>query len=176
MPLWKIIVLVVGAIWHIDESVLAATNWYGVNDDETHKAVDLEEANQGTLGYSQLDTKASGMYNHYYYSGGNTTFGITSNPNSKLFNNTPTNIFVTTTSTSSTSMTVNITGPGFVVDNANLNSLVLSNGVLNPVFAAGTTAYTASVASSVTSISVKPTVEDSQASIPVISPLFREGK
>jgi alpha-tubulin suppressor-like RCC1 family protein len=50
---------------------------------------------------------------------------------------------------------------------ATLSSLVLSSGTLDPVFAPGTTGYTASVANSVDSITVTPTVNESHATVTV---------
>ena len=46
---------------------------------------------------------------------------------------------------------------------ATLSNLVLSSGTLNPTFASGTTSYTASVANSVSSITVTPTVTQANA-------------
>ena len=51
--------------------------------------------------------------------------------------------------------------------NADLSNLVLSSGTLTPAFALGTTSYTASVANSVTSITVTPTAADATATITV---------
>ena len=51
--------------------------------------------------------------------------------------------------------------------NADLSSLTLSSGTLSPAFASGTTSYTASVANSVSSITVTPTASDTNASITV---------
>ncbi|EPD82190.1 cadherin-like beta sandwich domain-containing protein [Paenibacillus sp. HGH0039] len=51
--------------------------------------------------------------------------------------------------------------------NADLSSLALSAGTLNPAFAAGTTAYTASVANAVSTVDVTPAVADSTASVKV---------
>ncbi|QQE79989.1 cadherin-like beta sandwich domain-containing protein [Alicyclobacillus sp. SO9] len=51
--------------------------------------------------------------------------------------------------------------------NANLSGLTLSNGSLSPTFASGTTSYTASVANSVSSITVTPTVSDNTAAVTV---------
>ncbi|MBB6672965.1 cadherin-like beta sandwich domain-containing protein [Cohnella nanjingensis] len=51
--------------------------------------------------------------------------------------------------------------------NANLSGLSISSGTLTPVFSAGTTSYTASVGSSVTSIDVTPTIADSNATVKV---------
>jgi formylglycine-generating enzyme required for sulfatase activity len=49
--------------------------------------------------------------------------------------------------------------------NADLSGLTLSTGTLTPTFASGTTAYTASVANTVTSITVTPTRAQANASI-----------
>ncbi|UUZ51847.1 cadherin-like beta sandwich domain-containing protein [Massilia sp. B-10] len=51
--------------------------------------------------------------------------------------------------------------------NANLSALSLSSGTLAPVFASGTTSYTASVGNATTSLTVTPTVADATASITV---------
>ncbi len=51
--------------------------------------------------------------------------------------------------------------------NADLSGLTLSDGTLSPVFSAGTTAYTASVGNSVSSVTVTPTVSDSSATVKV---------
>ncbi|WP_436135403.1 IPTL-CTERM sorting domain-containing protein [Acidovorax sp. LjRoot129] len=50
---------------------------------------------------------------------------------------------------------------------ANLSSLALSAGTLSPVFASGTTSYTAGVPFNTTSLTVTPTVADATASITV---------
>ncbi|AKL96033.1 cell wall/surface repeat protein [Clostridium aceticum] len=52
-------------------------------------------------------------------------------------------------------------------NNADLSNLTLSEGTLSPVFASGTTDYTASVANAVTSITVTPTVVDATAMVTV---------
>ncbi|OYU54621.1 MAG: hypothetical protein CFE25_15125 [Chitinophagaceae bacterium BSSC1] len=52
-------------------------------------------------------------------------------------------------------------------NNADLSSMILSNGILTPVFASGTTVYTASVANNISSITVTPTRSESNASIEV---------
>ena len=51
--------------------------------------------------------------------------------------------------------------------NANLSNLVLSTGALTPVFATGTTSYTQSVANTITSLTVKPTLADTTATVTV---------
>jgi len=51
--------------------------------------------------------------------------------------------------------------------NANLAGLTLTSGTLSPVFAAGTTSYTASVSNATASIKVTPTVQDVGATVKV---------
>jgi hypothetical protein len=51
--------------------------------------------------------------------------------------------------------------------NADLSNLGLSSGTLNPAFASSTTSYTATVANSVTSITVTPSMSDANATIQV---------
>ncbi|MGE5701753.1 MAG: Ig-like domain-containing protein, partial [Clostridia bacterium] len=51
--------------------------------------------------------------------------------------------------------------------NADLNSLTISQGSLTPAFSSATAAYTASVANTVTSLNVTPTVADSTATVKV---------
>ena len=60
-------------------------------------------------------------------------------------------------------ITVNRAGSG----NADLSSLTVSQGTLTPVFAAGTMSYTDSVANSITSMTVTPTLADATGSITV---------
>jgi ELWxxDGT repeat protein len=61
--------------------------------------------------------------------------------------------------------TINVTRA--VSSNANLASLTLSSGTLAPIFAAGTTSYTASVDNAVSSVTVTPTLSDVNASLAV---------
>jgi len=50
---------------------------------------------------------------------------------------------------------------------ANLANLTLSSGNLNPVFASGTTSYTANVSNATTSITISPTTIDNTATLTV---------
>ncbi|BAU52148.1 Cadherin-like beta sandwich domain protein [Mucilaginibacter gotjawali] len=59
------------------------------------------------------------------------------------------------------------TVPSPFSNNANLANMQLSTGTLNPVFASGTTSYTASVPNSVASITLTPTTSDATATIKV---------
>src|SRR5205085_6844907 len=59
--------------------------------------------------------------------------------------------------------------------NADLSNLTLSTGTLSPVFAAGTTSYTATVANSVSSLTVTPTAADTNAKITVSGNVVASG-
>ncbi len=69
------------------------------------------------------------------------------------------------TTTETYTVTVNRAAPA--ATDATLANLVLSQGTLDPVFASGTTSYTASVGNAVTSLTVTPTVTDANASVTV---------
>jgi surface protein len=66
--------------------------------------------------------------------------------------------------TSVVTYTVNITRQS---NDASLSALTLSSGSLSPGFASGTLAYTASVANSVSSVTVTPTTSDANATVTV---------
>jgi hypothetical protein len=59
--------------------------------------------------------------------------------------------------------------------NASLSGLTLSQGTLTPAFAGGTPSYTASVANSVDSLTVTPTVHDTNATVKVNGTLVPSG-
>ncbi|WP_206110592.1 cadherin-like beta sandwich domain-containing protein [Pannonibacter phragmitetus] len=69
------------------------------------------------------------------------------------------------TTTETYTVTVNRAAPA--ATDASLANLVLSQGTLDPVFASGTTSYTASVGNAVTSLTVTPTVTDANATVTV---------
>lgn len=78
------------AIYHIDENVITtgAQFWDGlINDNEYRKAVDLEEANMGLLGYSEMDTNAATIDGRQYFTTaiGLNTFGPNTNPSSGAY-------------------------------------------------------------------------------------------
>jgi len=77
------------AMWHIDES---RTN----NDDETHKLVDLEEANEPVCG-RELDIKANwGNRHQYFWAGGDQDqFTDSTIPNTSLYDGQSTGIRIT---------------------------------------------------------------------------------
>jgi hypothetical protein len=70
--------------------------------------------------------------------------------------------YVTTVEGTRYGPTVTFTTPSNVTT---LSALTLSAGTLSPVFASGTTSYTASVGSGTTSITVTPTVTQAQATV-----------
>lgn len=104
------------AVWHIDTSVTShypAAN--DVNADAMHKGVDLEEANQGAVGASELDTNANGgNRQQLFYLGNQTHFGDATIPSSRLYNGSATNIDLANVSASGAAMScyVSLSGPG----------------------------------------------------------------
>ncbi len=91
------------AIWHIDQG-------QQTNNNEEHKFVDLEEANEGILGFSQLDTRnmTSGKLEHYYNPYVNTLFSNEATPDSSLYCGQATDITVNIISDSADTMQVSI--------------------------------------------------------------------
>lgn len=118
------------AIWHIDDNIINRyinNEYTGINDNELHKGVAIEEANISKLGYSQLDRNSSGPYNHYYYSGNNTVFSPASVPNSSLYGGVPSNISITVPVQSSSTMSINIINPGVKYGDVNGDNSVTLN-------------------------------------------------
>ena len=82
-------------------------------------------------------------------------------------------VLVTAQDTSTKTYTLTVTraaavpGDPSASSNADLRALALSQGTLNETFAAGTTSYTASVATSVVSLTVTPTVSETTATVTV---------
>ncbi len=93
------------AIWHIDETLYK----YGANDNVARKAVDLEEANETALGYSQLDTKRNqGTRAHYFYAGNATAFTVATHPDSRDYSNKPSGVAITNIGASGPAMSVTV--------------------------------------------------------------------
>ncbi len=98
-------------IYHIDKLKTPPQYWY-VNADENDKGVDVEEANEGSLGYSMLDTNSSWAHtNMFFFSGNNTSFTNTTTPGSKLKDGTATNIFITDVSSYGDTMAATVALP-----------------------------------------------------------------
>ena len=92
------------AVWHVDESRTSNTN-------ELRKKVDLEEANEGLVGKSELDTNSNrGNRHHYFYSGHVTQFDDTTVPNSRLYDDVFSGVAIGSVSGSGTAMTFTVSG------------------------------------------------------------------
>jgi M6 family metalloprotease-like protein len=93
-------------IWHIDESPIGSQCRY--NNDQTHKLVDLEEAS----GPQDLDVmgdgNAGGPEDPYPGASNNRTFDDASDPNSKLYDGSPSGVCVANISDSGSTMTANM--------------------------------------------------------------------
>ena len=102
------------AIWHVDGSV-------GGNQDENHKKVDLEEANEGLVGHSELDDEVNrGNRHHYYYAEHVAAFDDTTVPNALLYDGTSAGIALSDVSSSGAVMSfqlgaLSLDGPDLVV-------------------------------------------------------------
>ena len=94
-----------------------------------------------------------------------TSGSASGNINLAVGSNTITVLVTAQDGTTTSTYTVTVTRAASAV--ATLSALSLSAGTLTPIFATGTTSYTASVANSVTSLNVTPTVTDSNASVKV---------
>lgn len=80
-------------IYHVDKLKTSRWPWHNdINADENNKGVDVEEANQGKLGYSMLDTEESAIdTNMFFFSSNNASFTDDTNPGSRLKNDTNSN-------------------------------------------------------------------------------------
>ena len=95
-------------IWHIDDSV-GSIDANNVNINENRKRVDVEEAEDGALGYSQLDSLTNrGNQRDLFYSGNNTDFNASTTPNSRLYGNEDSKMAISNVSAPSATMTLDI--------------------------------------------------------------------
>jgi M6 family metalloprotease-like protein len=95
------------AIWHIDEAVIRAKiGSNSVNNDTSHKGVDLEEAYAPSL-----DTSWGDPVKNLYYLGNKTEFSPTTTPNSDSYYSSGTGITINNISAVGSTMTVDITNP-----------------------------------------------------------------
>ena len=69
--------------------------------------------------------------------------------------------------TNTYTVVVTVTSTSGVSNNANLSNISLSSGTLSPVFASGTTNYTATVSNATNSITLTPTTSDANAVVTV---------
>ncbi len=94
------------AIWHIDNSVQT-------NRDENHKMVDLEEAEDGYIAYSELDESYNfGDEEDLFRAGWADPFDDAHAPDARLYDGTLTEIEVSSISAAGEVMTIDITIPG----------------------------------------------------------------
>jgi M6 family metalloprotease-like protein len=103
------------AIWHVDESVIAAKRASNtVNNDETHKGVDLEEAAEANLDftiYVPENTLYPGDEKNLYYADNVDTFSPDTDPNSDSYASGETRITVENISARSEVMYADVTNP-----------------------------------------------------------------
>lgn len=130
-------------IYHID-SLKTPPITGDVNSNENNKGIDVEEANEGILGYSMLDNhNASINTNMFFFSGNNDSFTDTTIPNSKLKNGNSTNISITDISAYDDTMTASVARPPTVktysATNMTSDSVIL-NGTVN-AYAESTTVW-----------------------------------
>jgi M6 family metalloprotease-like protein len=92
------------AVWHIDETVIAANLANNtVNNDELHRGVDVEEAN-----LPNLDTGGWGNEANLFYLGNTDAFTPYTDPNSNGYDGTSSGIHVENTSVRGTVMTATL--------------------------------------------------------------------
>jgi len=93
------------AIWHIDESMLATDNTD--NHLDTHRLVDLEEANDPVIDINNLSLSLGNRTN-LFYNGNSTAFGDTTAPNSRDYNGMTTKVNIMNISNQGTTMYMDI--------------------------------------------------------------------
>jgi M6 family metalloprotease-like protein len=98
------------AIWHIDEQQFKNRQ---NNNNEAHKAVDIEEANESRLGYPELDQQQVFRlyYDHYFSGNGYDRFNSSTAPTSKVYSGASSGVSVTVLDPSSDAMTVSVKVP-----------------------------------------------------------------
>ena len=95
------------ALWHIDEDLIVlkdATNT--INNDESHKGVDLEEAAD-----AQLDSGGNGHEGNLYYAGNVDAFTPTTLPGSDSYAGSGSGIFIENVSARGAAMRAIVTAP-----------------------------------------------------------------
>ncbi|MDN3513175.1 MAG: M6 family metalloprotease domain-containing protein [Candidatus Brocadia sp.] len=120
-------------IYHID-TLKATPQSRRVNADEDDKGVDVEEANEGSLGYSMLDTVAySAHTDMFFFSGNNTDFTDSTAPSAKLKNGEATDIAITNISAYGDTMTAAVTVPARppIVTTGLATNVTSSSAILN---------------------------------------------
>ncbi|MBI5206184.1 MAG: M6 family metalloprotease domain-containing protein [Candidatus Firestonebacteria bacterium] len=110
------------AIWHIDEMLLEdeyCVYYNNCNNNENHKLVDLEEAD----GVQNLDIKDQyGNLQDLFYTLNNSKFNDSTNPASRLYDSSPSNISISNISKQGKLMSLDINVPHQKLTNLILNS------------------------------------------------------
>lgn len=95
-------------IWHIDDGV-GNLDLNLVNNDETHKRVDVEEAEDGIVGYSELDDEVNrGDQADLFYDGHVTAFDDGTAPDAILYGNIYSGVAVSNVSAAGNPMTFDL--------------------------------------------------------------------
>lgn len=111
------------AIWHINETVIEANFQKNtINDDENNRGIDLEEANEATLGTKQLDLSEEAYslsayrygLKHYFTKSEYNTFSPNTRPSSNLQSNSISDLTFNILSDSNNAMNLKISGKYFV--------------------------------------------------------------
>lgn len=122
-------------IYHVDKpktSLWPESNT--INADEDDKGVDVEEANEGILGYSMLDTVSYGVHTDmFFFSGNSIHFDDSTIPGSRLKDDNSTNISVADISPYGDTMTAVITLPLHIltVDTGSATEATPNSATLN---------------------------------------------
>ncbi len=102
------------AIWHIDESVIAAKYISNeVNNNVNRKGVDIEDANYANIdaGYIDFENPGVGHEANLFYDDNKAAFNNTTTPNSKDYNNSDSSISVESISVRGTVMNAAVSNP-----------------------------------------------------------------
>ncbi len=95
-------------IWHIDNSA-GSLLLNTVNADENHKRVDVEEAEDGFVGYSELDNEDNrGDQRDLFYSGNNTQFDDLTTPGAMLYGDVYSGVSISNVSAPGNPMTLDV--------------------------------------------------------------------
>jgi len=95
-------------IWHIDDSV-GSIDLNTVNMNEERKRVDVEEAEDGVVGFSELDSEINrGDQQDLFYSGNNTQFDDGTVPDALLYGNIYSGVSISNVSAPGNPMTLDV--------------------------------------------------------------------
>ncbi|WP_168801042.1 cadherin-like beta sandwich domain-containing protein [Peteryoungia ipomoeae] len=129
-------------------------------------------AGQVGLDYDQTITASNGTGDYSYTFSGTLPAGLNLDPATGQLTGEPTMAGTSTFTVTATDENGSFGSATYTVQinpssTATLSNLVLSEGMLSPIFASGTTSYTASVGNAVTSLTVTPTLTNTYATVTV---------